>query len=317
MNTLTEPAVETERFREDVLEGLRRPRKELPAKYFYDAHGSRLFDRITELEEYYPTRTELGIMRDHAAAMAARCGERCLLIELGAGSQVKVRLLLDHLNRPAGFVPVDVSGEHLQEAANELMRDYPDLKVIPVRADFTEEFAIPKVRASRRVVYFPGSTIGNFHPDEADTLLRRSAKMAGPGGGLLLGVDLRKNKKVLERAYDDEQGVTAAFNLNLLTRINRELGGEFDPDAFAHRAFYNADYSRIEMHLVSLRNQVIRIGQAVIPFEQGETIHTENSYKYDLKELGKRVLACGFHVEETWTDPRSYFAVIYLSVADR
>ncbi len=303
----------TDRFRADVCAGLARPRKQLPAKYFYDAAGSRLFDRITELDEYYPTRAELAIMRRHAGAMAARCGPRCLLVELGAGSLVKVRLLLDRLDRPAGYVPVDVSGEHLNAAAGELSRDYPGLAVSPVTADFTRNFALPPVPAARRVVYFPGSTIGNFDPAEADALLRRSARLAGPGGGLLLGVDLRKDARTLELAYNDARGVTAAFNRNLLVRINRELGGDFDPAAFRHRAFYNRERSRIEMHLISTADQRVQVGDHTFSFRAGETIHTENSYKYDLGELTASAADCGLRADETWTDPESRFAVLYLT----
>lgn len=297
----------------DVLAGLSRPHKRLPSKYFYDAAGSRLFDRITELDEYYPTRTELAIVRGHVGAMAARCGPRCLLVELGAGSLVKVRLLLDRLDRPAGYVPVDVSGDHLRAAAGELARDYPALGVHPVAADFTRPFALPPLPAARRVAYFPGSTLGNFDPHEADALLGRVARLVGPGGGLLLGVDLRKDPAVLEPAYNDARGVTAAFNRNLLVRINRELGADFDPSAFRHRAFYNRDRSRIEMHLVSATGQQVRVGDRTFGFRAGESIHTENSYKYDLTELGARAAECGLRADETWTDENGHFAVLYLT----
>ena len=300
-------------FLTDVLAGLSCPQKRLPSKYFYDAAGSRLFDRITELDEYYPTRTELAIMHAHAGAMAARCGPRSLLIELGAGSLVKVWSLLDRLDRPAGYVPVDVSGEHLRAAAKELGAGYPGLGVNPVVADFTRPFEAPAVAAARRVVYFPGSTIGNFDPPEADALLRRIARLVGPGGGLLLGVDLRKDPALLEPAYNDARGVTAAFNRNLLVRINRELGGDFEPAAFRHRAFYNRELSRIEMHLVSATGQRVRVGDRRFAFRAGESIHTENSYKYDLAELTRRAAACGLRADETWTDEDRYFAVLYLT----
>jgi dimethylhistidine N-methyltransferase len=311
---MTAPAVPTglDRFRADVLAGLARPRKRLPSKYFYDAEGSRLFDEITELDEYYPTRTELGIMRRHAGAMAERCGPRCLLVELGAGSLVKVRLLLDRLDRPAGYVPVDVSGDHLEAAAAALECDYQDLPILPVCADFTAAFPLPAVPAARRVVYFPGSTIGNFDPSEADALLRGIARLVGRGGGLLLGVDLRKDVAVLEAAYNDRRGVTAAFNRNLLVRINRELGADFDPAAFIHRAFFNRERSRIEMHLVSRSAQKVWVGGAAFAFRAGETIHTENSYKYDLDELTRRAARCGLHIRQAWTDENEYFAVLDL-----
>jgi L-histidine N-alpha-methyltransferase len=303
------------RFRADVLAGLTRPDKRLPAKYFYDAAGSALFDEITRLREYYPTRTELGIMRRHAAEMAARLGRGCLLVELGGGSLVKVRLLLDHLADPAGFVPVDVSGDHLRTAAAELARAYPGLDVLPVEADFTGPFPLPAPPrpAARRAVYFPGSTIGNFDPPEADALLRRVARLVGPGGGLLLGIDLRKDPAVLEAAYDDPAGVTAAFNKNLLARINRELGADFDPDAFAHRAVYDRERSRVEMHLVSRVAQRVRVAGRVVAFRAGEGIHTENSYKYDVAEFAARAAGCGLHADAVWTDDRRYFAVLHLT----
>lgn len=300
-------------FLTDVLAGLSRPHKGLPCKYFYDAAGSRLFDRITELEEYYPTRTELAIVRAHAAAMADRCGSHTLLIELGAGSLVKVRLLLDELDRPAGYVPVDVSGEYLRAAAKELGNGYPGLGIYPVVSDFAGPFEVPHVAAARRVVYFPGSTIGNFDPVEADALLRNIARLAGPGGSLLLGVDLRKDPAVLERAYNDTRGVTAAFNRNLLVRINRELGADFDPARFRHLAYYNIERSRIEMHLVSAMTQEVQVGDQVFVFRAGESIHTENSYKYDLAELDRRAAACGMRVDATWTDKDRYFSVLYLT----
>lgn len=303
----------TDRFRADVLAGLARPQKRLPAKYFYDAAGSRLFDRICELPEYYPTRTELGILGRHSPAMAGWCGPDCLLIELGAGSLTKVRFLLDHLERPAGFVPVDVSGEHLQAAARALAADYPALAVRPVVADFTAPFAVPPLSARRRVAYFPGSTLGNFDPAEADALLRRVARLVGPGGGLVLGIDLRKPAGVLEPAYNDAAGVTAAFNRNLLARVNRELGGDFDLPAFRHHAFYNPERSRVEMHLVSEWRQRVRVGPAAFDFRPGETIHTENSHKYDLRELADRAAGCGWGLTATWTDERSYFAVLGLT----
>lgn len=302
-----------DRFRADVLAGLSRPQKWLPSKYFYDATGSQLFDRITELDEYYPTRTELAIMRAHAGEMAVRCGPRCLLVELGAGSLVKVRLLLDRLDRPAGYVPVDVSGEHLRAAADELAAAYPGLGVYPVVADFTRPFVVPRVEANRRVVYFPGSTVGNFDPADADALLRRITRLVGDGGGLLLGIDLRKDAGVLERAYNDAGGVTAAFNRNLLVRINRELGADFEPTAFRHRAVYNRAQSRIEMHLVAVADQHVRVGDRSFVVRGGESIHTENSYKYDPDDLSRRAAACGLHTQALWTDDRRYFAVLYLT----
>jgi dimethylhistidine N-methyltransferase len=317
MTTATaKPLTGSSRFLADVLAGLSAPQKRLSPKYFYDRAGSRLFDRICELPEYYPTRTELAIMHRAAGEMANRCGPRCLLAELGAGSLLKVRLLLDRLDRPAAYVPVDVSGDHLRAAAKELAADYPSLDVLPVVADFTQPFGLPDVPAARRVVYFPGSTLGNFDPPEAEALLRRIARLVGPGGGLLLGVDLRKGEAVLERAYNDAAGVTAAFNLNVLARINRELGADFDLDAFRHRAFYNRERSRIEMHLVSTLPQGVRVGDRSFYFSAGETIHTECSYKYDPAELAAWAARCGLRAVEWWADERDYFAVAFLT-ADR
>ncbi len=312
MSTAALPT-QTDTFLDDVLAGLGRPQKELPAKYFYDNAGSYLFDRITELDDYYLTRTELGIMRQNADRMAAWCGPQCLLVELGAGSLVKVRLLLDRLHRPAGYVPVDLSGSHLHAAAAALVQEHPDLAVLPLCADFTEEFPLPDVPAARRVVYFPGSTIGNFDPAKANQLLRRIAGLVGRGGGLLLGVDLQKDPRVIEAAYNDRRGVTAAFNRNLLVRINRELAADFDLAAFRHRAFYNRERSRIEMHLVSLSDQQVRIGDAEFRIKVGETIHTENSYKYNLAELKSRAARCGLRTDDVWTDEQNFFAVLYLT----
>jgi L-histidine N-alpha-methyltransferase len=300
-------------FEADVVAGLSQPHKRLPSKYFYDATGSRLFDCITALDVYYPTRTELTILRSNAASIAAHCGPCCLLIELGAGSLVKARLLLERLDRPAGYVPIDVSGDHLHVATRGLTSDYPSLSVNTVVADFTGPFEVPAIISERRVVFFPGSTLGNFDPDEADNLLRRIARLVKPGGGLLLGVDLRKDRSVLEPAYNDICGVTAEFNRNLLVRINRELGADFDPNAFRHHAFYNHRLSRVEMHLISIETQVVRIGNHTFAFRPGESIHTENSYKYDIGELTSRATECGFSTDATWVDENHYFAVLYLA----
>ncbi len=308
------PAAE---FCADVLHGLGAPAKELPCKYFYDEAGSQLFERITELEEYYPTRTELSIMNRHVAEMAGLLGPRCLLVEYGSGSSTKTRLLLDHLRRPAGYVPIDVSGEHLRRSAQSIADEYPGLEVLPLCADFTRplELPVPRRQPARRVVTFPGSTIGNFTPDEAVALLRRTAALCGRGGGLLLGADLRKDRRVLEAAYNDRRGVTAAFNRNLLVRINRELGADFAVDRFAHRAFYNAAEGRIEIHLVSRRDQRVHVGDAEFAFAAGESIRTEYSYKYRLRDLDDLGAAAGFEVERFWTDEREYFSVHYLTVA--
>jgi dimethylhistidine N-methyltransferase len=305
------------RFRAEVLRGLRAPVKELPCKYFYDETGSDLFEQITELEEYYPTRTELAIMRQHVAEMADVLGPRCLLIEYGNGSSTKTRLLLDHLRDPAGYVPIDVSGEHLCRVARTLAEEYPEVEVLPLCADFTERLTLPVPRkdAVRKVVYFPGSTIGNFTPDETLALLRRTAARCGRGG-LLLGADLRKDPRVLEAAYNDQRGVTAAFNRNLLVRINRELEADFVIGRFAHRAFYNTAEGRIEMHLVSRCNQHVHVGAEEFFFAASESIRTEYSYKFSLRELRERAAAAGFALQRVWMDERRYFSVQYLTVND-
>ncbi len=302
-------------FREDVLRGLRRPDKELPCKYFYDETGSRLFEQICELDEYYLTRVELGIMRAGAAEMARRLGEGCLLIEYGSGSSRKTRLLLDRLRNPAGYVPLDISREHLARSARALAARYPGLVVLPVCADFAEPFALPPTPpAARRVVYFPGSTVGNFGPEEAVALLRRIAALCGPGGGLLIGVDLKKDARVLEPAYNDRKGVTAAFNLNLLARINRELDGDFRLDRFRHRAFYDARHGRIEMQLVSACRQTVRVDGTSVAFHEGESVRTEYSYKYSPDDFRRMAAAAGLDVEQVWVDDGRMFSVQYLSV---
>jgi L-histidine Nalpha-methyltransferase len=303
-------------FREDVLRGLCAPKKELPCKYFYDEVGSDLFEQITELEEYYPTRTELGIMERHAAEMAELLGPRCLLIEYGSGSSLKTRHLLDRLRDAAGYVPIDVSGEHLRRSARALGEEYPDIEVLPLCADFTRPLSPPLSRkaAARRVVYFPGSTLGNFTPEAAVALLRQTGALCGRDGGLLLGFDLQKDPRVLEAAYSDREGVTAAFNRNILVRINRELAADFDIEQFAHRAFYNAAQGRIEMHLVSRRDQIVQVGNVPFFFAKGESIHTENSYKYSLPVLNELAEVGGFTVERVWTDERQYFSVAYLGL---
>jgi dimethylhistidine N-methyltransferase len=307
----------TERFLPEVLRGLRKPAKELPCKYFYDERGSRLFDEICELDEYYLTRTELAILDRHAPEIAGLLGPACLVIEFGSGSGLKTRLLLDALPEPAAYVPVDLAQEHLLRSADELRARYPGLEVLPVCADFTADLELPTPRkpAARRAVYFPGSTIGNFGPRAAHRLLRRIARLCGPGGALLVGTDLQKDAAVLEPAYDDARGVTAAFNLNLLRRINRELGADFDLDAFRHRAVYNRARGRIEMHLVSLRDQAVRIGGEIFSFAEGESVRSECSYKYDLGRFRAQAAAAGLDVARVWTDERRLFAVQYLTVA--
>lgn len=303
-------------FRDEVLGGLRKPQKELPSKFLYDERGSQLFEQISALDEYYLTRTELGIMRDHAGEMATLLGPQCLLVEYGSGSSTKTRLLLNHLLQPAAYVPIDISKEHLIQAATALATEYPDLEVLPVCADYTTNFALPTPSrpAARRVVYYPGSTIGNFDREPAVRFLEHIAHVCGQGGGLLIGVDLSKDPVKLHHAYNDWEGVTAAFNLNLLARINRELGADFPLDRFRHYAFYNPREGRVEMHLVSVANQTVHIGDAAFSFEIGESIWTESSYKYRLAEFARMAGAAGFAVKQVWTDPQELFSVQYLTV---
>jgi dimethylhistidine N-methyltransferase len=305
-----------ERLLADAVAGLLAPRKWLPCKYFYDERGSELFERICGLDEYYPTRTELGILRARASAMATTLGPECLLIEYGSGSSVKTRLLLDRLEAPAAYVPVDISREHLLRAASALSARHPDLPVLPVCADFTRPFELPPLPRAprRRAAYFPGSTIGNFAPAEARKFLTQVAELCGPGGALLIGVDLKKPREVLVRAYDDALGVTAEFNLNLLRRLNAELGADFALDAFAHRALWNEVEGRIEMHLVSRRRQEVRLGGHRLRFAAGETIHTESSYKYDLPGFAALARSAGFEVERVWIDGAALFSVQALRV---
>jgi L-histidine Nalpha-methyltransferase len=304
------------RFRSDVLRGLRGPVKTLPCKYFYDAAGSDLFEQITELEEYYLTRTELAIMRQHAAEMAVFMGADCLLIEYGSGSSVKTRLLLDHLLEPAAYMPIDVSCDHLHRSAQALAVDYPALEILPMCADFTQPLCLPlpQRQVARRVVYFPGSTIGNFTPEEAVALLRRTAPLCGAGGGLLLGADLRKDPAVIEAAYNDQRGVTARFNSNLLVRINRELGADFVMSQFIHQAFYDASAHRIEMHMVSRKDQCVHVGDEAFFFQAGESIRTEFSHKYSPRSLRELAETSGFRLRQGWVDPREYFSVSWLTV---
>ena len=321
MNTIAAPLPGLPRppaddgFLRDVLDGLRRPRKRLPCKYFYDDAGSHLFDRICELDEYYPTRCELDLLHRHAGEMADAAGRRAVLIEYGSGSGLKTRLLLDRLREAAAYVPVDISGEHLERSAARLARRYPGLPVLPVVADFTRPFALPALprTAGRRVVFFSGSTIGNFRPAEAVRLLTQMARLCGPAGALLIAADLKKDHAVLDAAYNDRAGVTAAFNLNLLTRINRELGANFDPAAFRHHAFYNERRGRIEMHLVSREDQTVTVGGAVFTFARGESVRTEFSYKYSLADFAGLATRAGLRVERVWTDAKNWFSAQWLT----
>jgi len=314
-NTAAQADAASEFGRELLAALSRRPRRISP-KYFYDAEGSRLFDRICELPEYYPTRTELHILAERAPEIAAQIGPGAEIVEFGAGSLVKVRLLLDALQAPARYLPIDISGGHLAAAAEGLRGDYPRLAVQPIVADYTRAFALPPKLAGtgRRVGFFPGSTLGNFDPEEALAFLQQAARLLR-GGGLLLGVDLVKAPELLHAAYNDAQGVTAAFNLNLLARANAELGCDFDLGGFAHAAFYNAPLRRIEMHLVSRRAQAVRLDAARFEFEEGEALHTESSHKFTIDGLRALAVRAGFGIGPVWTDPQRLFSVHWLPVA--
>lgn len=301
-------------LRSEVLAGLQATPKTLPCKLFYDAAGLRLFERICRLPEYYPTRTEIGILRREGEAIARRVGPQALVIGFGTGGGTKARMLLRALRDPAGYVAIDIAGDAVAESAEAIAADFPGLTVQPVCADYTRRLALDfsRIPHRRRVAFFPGSTIGNMTPPEARRFLARVAKLVGRGGALLLGVDLVKPVEVLEAAYDDAEGVTAAFNRNALAHVNRAVGADFDPDAFRHRAHFSEEHSRVEMHLVSAIDQVVCVGGEAIAFRAGESIHTENSHKWRLSGLAGIAARAGFAVEATWTDPQRWFAVTLL-----
>jgi len=296
-------------IRAEVLEGLAKTAKQLPPKYFYDQRGSQLFDAITALPEYYPTRTELGILEDKGRAIADFLGDDCVLIELGSGSSQKIRVLLDAL-RPAVYVPVDISRDHLLDSAEALARDYPDLEVRAACSDYSSDFELPDLpKTLARVAFFPGSSIGNFEPWDAGALLKRIGRHLGRNGKLLIGVDLKKSGDILHAAYNDAQQVTAAFNLNLLRRINRELDADFQLEQFAHRAFFNESAGRIEMHLLSKVRQSVTIAGRSIEFADGESVHTESSYKYSVEAFQALAVDSGYAAEQVWVDDRRLFSV--------
>jgi dimethylhistidine N-methyltransferase len=308
---LVDLAPELASFRDAVLTGLAASPKAIPPAYFYDTYGSELFEQICALPEYYPTRTELAILERYAGDIAARIGPEAQLVEYGAGASQKVRVLLDALESPVAYMPVDISGEHLSSAAERLAGDYPKLEVTAVVADYTRAFALPSPRrpARSQAALFTGSTIGNFAPDEGLAFLRQVARRLAGGGALLIGADLRKDPALLHAAYNDAAGVTGAFNLNLLTRINRELDGDFDLRAFDHYAFYNPRDFRIEMHLVSRRPQRVSVAGRTFNFAPGESIHTENSYKFDVDGFRALARRAGFVPEAVWTDDERRFSV--------
>lgn len=309
---------DTGRFLDDVMAGLSRPQKALPPKYFYDARGCALFEAICGLPEYYLTRAEIALMRGQVGGMARHLGPGCVLIEYGSGSGHKTRILIDAIS-PVAYVPIDIARVQLGATATEIAREFPRLRVVAVCADYSGPLALPgldDLGACRRIVYFPGSTIGNLTPAEAAAFLAGVREQAGAGGGLLIGVDLKKDTARLDAAYNDARGVTAAFNLNLLARINRELGADFDLSAFRHRAFYDEAAGRIEMHLESVKAQAVTIDGRVIRFREGETIHTENSCKYSVREFQELARAAGLAPVECWTDAEQLFSVHYLAVPE-
>lgn len=314
MNSLNRQVEESRQsMQEEVLEGLRRPQKSLPSKYFYDERGSRLFEQITQLKEYYPTRTEIGIMRANMPNIIRMIGSDVVLVELGSGNSYKTRLLLDHLPCIAAYVPVEISQSFLAGVVEQLRIEYPDLTVRPVCTDYTRPFELPEINTaySRKVMFYPGSTIGNFRPEQARRFLGTLSQTLNPGGGMLIGVDLKKDKKIMEVAYNDKKGITAAFNKNILRHINRELDANFDLDNYRHKAFFNEKEGRIEMHLVSEKEQEVAVASETFLIEEGESIHTENSYKYTLEEFEKLVHPW-FSVQKVWTDKNDHFSVQYL-----
>ncbi len=312
------PAPAGDTFEAAVLAGLSRRPRAIPAKFLYDAQGSALFDAICELPEYYLTRTEIAILRDCAPEIAALAGPGRQLIEFGSGSSVKTRLLLDSLEAVAAYVPIDISGEHLEATSRRLRADYPALAIVPVCADYTDLPMLPWLPGSSgaaKLGFFPGSTIGNLDPDEALAFLRNARRLLGPGGALVVGADLKKDPGMLHAAYNDSAGVTAAFSLNLLARMNRELGANFDLEGFAHEAFYNPAAGRIEIYIRSLRPQSVRVAGQRFFFDAGERVHTEYSYKYDLADMDALAIPAGFMRTQTWTDPDRLFSVNYLVAA--
>jgi len=301
-----------ESLKQEILTGLRKENKELPCKLFYDEYGSLLFDKICELEEYYPTRTETSIMKNNIDEIAKNFEDNLMMIEYGSGSSEKTRILLDHLTNLKAYLPIDISEEHLINTARILSKDYPNLDVLPVCADYTENIELPEYgeRIDQKIVYFPGSTIGNFHPEEAVDFLTKISRL----GNLLIGVDLKKDPKILNNAYNDSSGITAEFNLNQLVRINREFDANFNVEHFQHYAFYNEDKGRIEMHIVSQKDQIVEIGSEIVSFEEGQSIWTESSYKYSLDNFRDLAKKAGFEVVKVWKDEKDLFSVQYLTI---
>ena len=306
----------TSDFHKEALEGLENPPKKLSPKFFYDEKGSDLFEQICHLEEYYITRTELGILNENSKDISKTIGPKCCLIEFGSGNNRKVKILLDHLENPMTYMPIDISKEHLLRSAEEVAQEYPNLDVLAVCADYTQMIRLPEwIEAQNKVAFFPGSTIGNLGPNEAMQFLENTHHLLNDGEGLLIGVDLKKDPKVLNAAYNDAKGITSDFNKNVLRRMNAELGTQFDLNSFKHKAHYVPDKGRVEMHLVSQKDQTVCLGDSPIRFAKGESIHTENSYKYSLDEFKRMANKAGFESKKVWMDSEEYFSVHYLEVA--
>ncbi len=300
-------------FLASVIGGLSTSQKTLPSKFFYDKVGSKIFDNICELDEYYPTRLELAIFETYKYEIADQVGECVHLVEFGSGSSIKVRVLMEALNSPLGYLPIDISREHLIQSAEDFSAQFPHIALTAICADYTSEFDLPVLAEGHYVGFYPGSTIGNFTPAEAVQFLRNTKKILGRGG-FLIGVDLIKDHRILNAAYDDALGVTATFNKNILARCNRELGTLFNLDTFEHSTFFNTAESRVEMHLVSNINQTIKVGDRAFHFKKDETIHTENSYKYTLGGFADLAKSAGLKHMQSWTDPDKYFSVHYLRI---
>lgn len=310
---IEETTIEGPTIQEEVLLGLRQEQKKLPSKFLYDERGSELFDQITGLQEYYPTRTEMSILQENLQEIGQIIGSDAMLIELGSGSNKKIRLLLKAIPDLAVYVPVDISSDYLKKAAEKLHQDFPDLVIKPICADYTQRFKIPNLNTSykKQVIFFPGSTIGNFNRNEARKFLKTMATLMEKEAAMLVGVDLKKDKNILELAYNDRQGITAQFNKNLLVRLNRELKADFKIDKFTHHALYNEEEGRVEMHLISDIDQEVHIDGETFHFSEGESIHTENSYKYTVDEF-QSLVGDWFSIEEVWTDEQDMFSLQYL-----
>ncbi len=318
MTDIIDLGPETDDFRQALLEGLAGEHKAVPCKFLYDERGSKLFERICRLAEYYPTRTELGLMRNHIDEMAAAIGPKPCIVELGSGSGIKTRLLLDALDRPSSYLPIEISKPALRHCADQIAEDFPNLPIYPICADYTEPIELPALSegTDNTVAYFPGSTIGNFEPDDAVAFLGRIADLCGEGGSLLIGVDLYKPAEIVEPAYNDSQGVTAEFTSNLLRRANREADADFDLESFEHDAPFNDARHCVELGQVSTVAQTVRVDGEAFDFEEGEKIQMEYSFKHPPDEFRKMARQAGFEVSEIWKDPDKEFSIWYLQVRD-